>query len=54
MKGINELAKVMVKTEKYNVYPLVYQLIKLTLILPVATASVERFFSAMDYIKSKL
>ncbi|CAN1244625.1 Zinc finger MYM-type protein 1 [Linum perenne] len=55
LKGIDHLAKKkMVETEKHNVYPLVYLLIKLTLILPVATASVERAFSAMSYIKNKL
>ncbi|CAO2167963.1 unnamed protein product [Urochloa humidicola] len=35
-------------------YPLVYRLIELTLILPVATASVERVFSAMALIKTDL
>ena len=35
-------------------YPLVYRLIELTLILPVATASVERVFSAMSIIKTDL
>jgi len=35
-------------------YPLVYRLIELTLILPVATASVERVFSAMSLIKTDL
>jgi hypothetical protein len=33
---------------------LVYKLIELALILPVSTASVERSFSAMKIIKSKL
>jgi hypothetical protein len=35
-------------------YKLVYRLIELTLILPVATASVERIFSAMSIIKTDL
>ena len=35
-------------------YPLVYRLIELTLMLPVATASVERVFSAMSIIKTDL
>ena len=35
-------------------YPLVYKLIELTLILPVATASVERVFLAMALIKTDL
>ena len=37
-----------------DVYPLVYLLVKLDLTLPVATATVERSFSAMKYIKNEL
>jgi len=44
----------MVKTNMNTSYPLVYRLIELTLILPVATASVERVFSAMSLIKTDL
>jgi hypothetical protein len=44
----------MVETGKHLVFPLVYKLIELSLILPVSTASVERAFSAMKIIKSKL
>ena len=36
------------------IYPLVYLLLKLALPLPVATATVERAFSAMKYVKSRL
>ncbi|KAK2401462.1 zinc finger MYM-type protein [Trifolium repens] len=43
-----------VKTGKHLVFPLVYKLIELALILSVSTASVERAFSAMKIIKSKL
>ncbi|XP_021756932.1 zinc finger MYM-type protein 1-like [Chenopodium quinoa] len=39
---------------KYVIYPSVNILIKLALLLPVATASVERAFSAMKYVKSEL
>ena len=40
---------------KKNVsYLLVYLLVTLTLILPVATATVERAFSAMNIIKNQL
>ena len=40
---------------KKNVsYLLVYLLVTLTLILPVATATVERAFSAMNIIKNRL
>ena len=35
-------------------YDMVYELLKLVLLLPVATASVERVFSAMVFVKSKL
>ena len=35
-------------------YPLVYLLVKLALTFPVATATVERSFSAMKYIKNEL
>jgi hypothetical protein len=36
------------------VFPLVYQLIELALLLPVATATVERAFSTMKIIKTEL
>jgi hypothetical protein len=51
---LESLAMKMVETEKHLVFPLVYKLIELALILPVSTASVERAFSAMKIIKSKL
>uniref|UniRef100_A0ACD5ZNQ7 Uncharacterized protein n=1 Tax=Avena sativa TaxID=4498 RepID=A0ACD5ZNQ7_AVESA len=44
----------MVHTDRHMVFPLVYRLIELALILPVATASVERAFSAMNIIKTEL
>ena len=37
-----------------KVYHLVYRLLTLTLILPVATASVERVFSGMHLVKTRL
>ena len=54
LKSLSELSEKMVETNKYNVYPLVYKLLKLALILPVATASVERVFSAMDFATNNL
>uniref|UniRef100_A0A2N9IEE2 HAT C-terminal dimerisation domain-containing protein n=1 Tax=Fagus sylvatica TaxID=28930 RepID=A0A2N9IEE2_FAGSY len=54
LNGIDELARKMVETEKDVTYPLVYLLVKLVLTLPVATATVERSFSAMKYIKNLL
>ncbi|KAG5600314.1 hypothetical protein H5410_031684 [Solanum commersonii] len=38
----------------YQIWLLVYLLIKLTLILCVATVLVERAFSSMKYIKNEL
>ncbi|XP_050209345.1 uncharacterized protein LOC126660062 [Mercurialis annua] len=52
--GLGELAKKLIETEKYTVYPLIYRLIELALVLPVSTASVERAFSAMNIIKTDL
>jgi hypothetical protein len=36
------------------IYPLVYLLVTLALTLPVATATVERAFSAMKIVKNRL
>ena len=44
----------MVESGKNIVFPLVYRLIELALVLPVATATVERVFSAMKIIKTDL
>ena len=44
----------MVKVKKHIIFPKVYLLLKLALILPVATASVERAFSAMKLIKTDI
>ena len=52
LKNIGDLAQKMVETKKNGVYPLVYRLITLALILPVVTATVERVFSAMNVIKN--
>jgi len=51
---LGKVAEIMVKTEMNTSYPLVYRLIELTLILPVATATVERIFSAMSIVKTDL
>ena len=52
--GIGDLARLLVRTRTDKVYPLVYLLLTLALILPVATATVERAFSAMNIIKTRL
>ena len=54
LDGIANLSKLLVDTKKHLSFPLVYQLLKLVLILPVATASVERCFSAMNIVKNIL
>ncbi|XP_016502921.2 uncharacterized protein LOC107821044 [Nicotiana tabacum] len=54
LKGIKDLARVMVETKVDQTWTHVYLLVKLTLIIPVATASVERAFSSMKYIKNNL
>ncbi|XP_021306096.1 uncharacterized protein LOC110431360 isoform X2 [Sorghum bicolor] len=51
---LGKVAEIMVKTNMKTSYGLVYRLIELTLILPVATATVERIFSAMSIIKTDL
>ena len=50
IKGIGELSRKLVETEKDQLYLLV----TLTLILPVATATVEMSFSAMNFMKNCL
>ncbi|XP_019233813.1 PREDICTED: uncharacterized protein LOC109214361 [Nicotiana attenuata] len=54
LKGIGDLAKVLVEENLVETYSLIYLLVKLTLTLPVATATVERAFSSMKYIKCEL
>ncbi|XP_019150125.1 PREDICTED: uncharacterized protein LOC109146930 [Ipomoea nil] len=54
LDGIHELAQKMVETRRHLDYTLVYLLLKLSLILPVATASAERAFSAMKLFKTSI
>ena len=51
---LGKVAEIMVKTNMHTSYKLVYRFIELILILPVATASVERIFSALNIIKTDL
>ena len=53
-KGIGDIAEKLVETVKDIIYQLVYLLLKLTLILLVATTTVERAFSAMKYVNNML
>ncbi|XP_047950942.1 zinc finger MYM-type protein 1-like [Salvia hispanica] len=55
LRDISSLLVKLVETKKKDVaYSRVALLIKLILILPVATASVERVFSGMTFVKNKL
>ncbi|KAI5010448.1 hypothetical protein ZWY2020_012585, partial [Hordeum vulgare] len=54
LDNIGDLAELTVTTKKNLSYPLVYRLIKLGLTLPVATATIERCFSAMKIVKNVL
>ena len=49
LQGVSELVKKLVNTRKYETYPLIYLLVKLSLTLLVAIATVERRFSVMNY-----
>ncbi|KAL5160757.1 Zinc finger MYM-type protein 1 [Glycine soja] len=54
LKGIKNLSEKLVETGRHIVYPLVYLLLKLAMILPVATSTMERVFSAMKIVKNRL
>ena len=40
-QGVSELVEKLVKTKKYDTYPLVYLLVKLVLTLPIVITTVE-------------
>ncbi|XP_055824242.1 uncharacterized protein LOC129892684 [Solanum dulcamara] len=54
LNGLCDLSKRLVQTKKHSTYPLVFRLVKLALLLSVATVSIERSFSAMKFIKNDL
>lgn len=54
LKGLSDVTQLMVKSKRNLTYPLVYKLFILALILPVATATVERAFSGMKIVKNRL
>ncbi|KAL7196364.1 hypothetical protein ACSBR1_036387 [Camellia fascicularis] len=54
LKEASDLTRKLVETKRDIVYLLVYLLVKLELIFLVATAIVERAFSAMKFIKNRL
>jgi hypothetical protein len=56
-KGQNSLVDLSVKlveTKRDKVYDWVFFLLKMVLLLPVATTSVERVFSALTFVKNKV
>ena len=53
-RGIGQLVEKIVEMKKNVSYSLIYSLMTLALILLVATATVERAFSAMNIIKNRL
>ncbi|XP_070034258.1 uncharacterized protein [Nicotiana tomentosiformis] len=54
LKGLGDLSETLFETDLYKTWRLVFLLVKLSLILHVATATVERAFSSMKYIKNDL
>ena len=54
VRSLAEPSIKLVDTNKHQRHIFVYRLLKLVLVLPVATASVERVFSIMNYVKNKL
>jgi hypothetical protein len=54
IQTIIDLSKKMVETRRHLMYPLFYRLLKLVIVLSVATATVERCFSAMKLVKTFL
>ncbi|XP_052177536.1 uncharacterized protein LOC127791592 [Diospyros lotus] len=54
LKGLGDLAEKLVMTKKNIIYSLVYKLLTLALVLPIATATVERVFSAINIVKDRL
>lgn len=51
---ISSLAAKMVETKQHLIFPLVYRLLELALLLPVATASVERISSEVNIIPTDM
>jgi hypothetical protein len=53
LRSLAELPMMLIKHDKVSRYGIVHKLLKLVLVLPVATAGVERVFSIMNLIKNK-
>ncbi|KDO85032.1 hypothetical protein CISIN_1g041483mg, partial [Citrus sinensis] len=53
LNGISNLAQKMVKTNKHKMFSLVNLSVTLSLLLPIATATVEKVFSTINYVKNR-
>jgi hypothetical protein len=51
---IGDLSQKMVEVGKNIMWPFIYRLLKRVLVLPVATATVEKCFSGMKFVKTYL
>ncbi|XP_075092405.1 uncharacterized protein LOC142172638 [Nicotiana tabacum] len=54
LSGLSDLSRKLIQTKKHLNYSLVFLLVKLALLLLVDTASVERDFSAIRFIKNDM
>jgi hypothetical protein len=54
VNNLGDISIFLVQIKKHVVYDLVYTLLKLILLLPVATANAERVFSAMCLVKKQV
>ena len=54
LNTIGDLCKAMVETSSEALFPIYFRLLVLVLTLPVTTATVERAFSAMKIVKTRL
>ena len=54
LENIVDLSVKLVETKRHKVYDMVYELLKLVLLLHVASTNVEKVFSEMVFVKTKL
>ena len=54
LTSLGELAQTLLCSKRSGVYPSVYRLLQLALLLPVATTTIERVFLAMKIIKNHM
>lgn len=54
LKGLSNLCAKLVETNKCNTFYMVYKILKLALVLLIATTRVEHVFSTMKFVKGQL